>query len=292
MGCSSSRPRASRSHSRHHNQPSNPGTPYTPNGGGEEQPSTPLSPTADDNAVAYFLYGNTLLEKGAYHAAIEAYTEAVRLNAYHERGLAYNEKGDRERALEDYSLAIELDPEYSAAFVSRAALYNRQGNYELAIKDCDAAIKLNPLFPDPWNHRGLANKYSGNVEKAIEDWEEAARLEPRLLCCVCMDGQRGTRLHPCLHSALCGPCAKHLVQVNQPCPVCSTAISHVEFGTFGKTYAMDAFLPEVSEWRGKRDAERSMRAAAGGADGATNGEGTILEGKVYEHAAPAGVAQA
>ena len=64
--------------------------------------------------------------EGRLDKAIEDYTKAIELNpqhanAYHNRGLAWSKKGDRDKAIEDYNKAIELNPQYADA-------YNNRGN--------------------------------------------------------------------------------------------------------------------------------------------------------------------
>jgi len=46
--------------------------------------------------------------------------------AFNNRGNAYFAKGDFDRAIEDYSHAIRLSPQFNAAFNNRANAYGRQ----------------------------------------------------------------------------------------------------------------------------------------------------------------------
>ena len=45
-------------------------------------------------------------------------------------------------ALEDFNRAIELDPEYGAAFYSRATLHTQMGNEDLAVQDAEMVTHL------------------------------------------------------------------------------------------------------------------------------------------------------
>ena len=58
-------------------------------------------------------------------------------------------------------------------------------------------------------------------------------------CVICLENHRETRLHPCLHAALCTKCATGLCKQNMGCPLCGAAIEHVEFGKFDSTFAFD-----------------------------------------------------
>ena len=61
--------------------------------------------------------------------------------AYNDRGNSYLAKGDRKRAIADYTKAMQLDPTYKNAVSSRAVAY-MLGRQENAIKDASMAIQL------------------------------------------------------------------------------------------------------------------------------------------------------
>ena len=56
------------------------------------------------------------------------YTEA-----YHNCGNAYLKKGDYNRAIEDYTRAIERKSDYAEAYNSRGAAYDKKGEFDRAI---------------------------------------------------------------------------------------------------------------------------------------------------------------
>jgi tetratricopeptide (TPR) repeat protein len=64
--------------------------------------------------------------------------------AFNNRGVAYKAKGDYERAIADFSKAIEIDPNYVTAYTNRALTYKDKGEYQLAIADFSKAIELDP----------------------------------------------------------------------------------------------------------------------------------------------------
>jgi tetratricopeptide (TPR) repeat protein len=74
------------------------------------------------------------------------------------RGNAYNSKGDYDRAIQDFSQAIRLDPKCAYAFNGLGNAYNAKGEYDRAIQDYDQAIRLNPNFAYAFNGRG--NSYN------------------------------------------------------------------------------------------------------------------------------------
>ena len=69
------------------------------------------------------------MKKEDYESAIENFTKAIKLKpdyseAYNNRGIAYTGKGDYEKAIEDYNTAIELDPNFFYSFINMGILYN------------------------------------------------------------------------------------------------------------------------------------------------------------------------
>ena len=60
------------------------------------------------------------------------------------RGDAYNEKGNYDRAIADYSQSIQLRPGDADAYHKRGDAYNKKGDYDRAIADYDQSLQLNP----------------------------------------------------------------------------------------------------------------------------------------------------
>ncbi len=130
-----------------------------------------------DNAQAYFLRGRThydyacrvlreatgqgpqnvavLPEEAAEHMeqAVEDYTRALELDpqytrAYNNRGNARASLGEEEKALQDYDTALEMDPELSLAYFNRGLLHYRVGDYQQAIADLERYLELVPDADD------------------------------------------------------------------------------------------------------------------------------------------------
>lgn len=114
----------------------------------------PLNASAQLNQYRYYHRGKRYLELGEYDKAIHDFTCAVQLEknyvfAYAERGLAWEMKGLHEKALADYNKALEINPEYSIAFKYRGSTWQTMGEYAKAIDDYNKAIELDPNDPEP-----------------------------------------------------------------------------------------------------------------------------------------------
>jgi len=98
---------------------------------------------------------------------------------YFGRAFAKYDKKDLDGAIADCSKAIELDPNYAAAYNNRGNAKKDRGDLDGAIADYDKAIELSPKYTAAYNNRGLVWNKLGQPEKAKQDFEmyEKLRLE-------------------------------------------------------------------------------------------------------------------
>ncbi|MEW6329472.1 MAG: tetratricopeptide repeat protein, partial [Candidatus Micrarchaeota archaeon] len=140
-------------------------------------------PTSPTDARTYYHRGNEAYEKGDFDEAIENYNMAIVLNpnfseAYFNRGLAYYNKKDFDRAIEDYDKAAEVDPKNAVIYNNRGDAYYRKQNFDRAIVDYDKAIALNKRYLKAFYNRGLAYACQQDYERAIEDFNKVVELNP------------------------------------------------------------------------------------------------------------------
>ncbi len=85
---------------------------------------------------------------------------------------------DFDGAIELADEAIQLNPNYAAAYNSRGGFYYFLKQYERAIQDFDKSIALNPKLAGAYYNRGAAYKNLGEYHKAIADFQKYAELNP------------------------------------------------------------------------------------------------------------------
>ena len=73
--------------------------------------------------------------------------------AYNNRGDAYDNKGQTERAITDYGKAIEINPRFAMAYNNRAYAYEKKKLRDKAIADYRAALEINPS--SDWTRKAL-----------------------------------------------------------------------------------------------------------------------------------------
>ena len=113
----------------------------------------------DPNAAnVYALLAKAYKAKGDIDKAIVNYSKAIELDsdyaeAYHERGNAYVLKGDFDHVLEDYTKVLELEPHYGPVYYNRALAWLQRREWDKARADLVAARNcgINSFRNDPQN---------------------------------------------------------------------------------------------------------------------------------------------
>jgi len=85
-----------------------------------------------------------------------------------------------EKAFEDFSRAIELDPSRADGYVGRANTLNTLARYEESLPDYNRAIEIDPKLANAYANRGSAYSHLGHYKKAIADYEMALELDPKI----------------------------------------------------------------------------------------------------------------
>jgi len=101
--------------------------------------------------------GNAAARAGDFARAVQAYTRAIdsgKLDpynlavAFNNRGSAKDDMGDSDGAIEDFKLALKVNPRYAEAYYNRSFAYERKGLLPLAVADIEKALRLSPDDPD------------------------------------------------------------------------------------------------------------------------------------------------
>lgn len=97
---------------------------------------------------------------------------------YLKRADAYLETLDFERAITDYSKAIELDAKLDQAYLGRGLALGRQGAIDEGIADLTTYIERNPKSSLAYTKRGVRHIWKRDFERAEADLEQAIALDP------------------------------------------------------------------------------------------------------------------
>ena len=155
---------------------------------------------AENNELAsqvYLLSGDVHRSRGEHEWAIEDYDTVIKLTntilemnpndieAYIRRGIAYQQKGEYNSAITNFTKAIELDPSIPQLYLARGMAYQQIDEYGYAIEDATKVLELNPDNVEAYKHRGLAYQSKGDYDRskndydrAIADFTKAIELDP------------------------------------------------------------------------------------------------------------------
>ena len=127
--------------------------------------------------------GLSAMDKGDFDKAIRDFTTAIELKpdffgAYNNRGVAYFEKRDFDTAIQNYDNAIEIKPDYADAYNNRGNAYREKRDFDTAIQDLTTAIKIKPDLAEAYCNRGVAYFEKRDFDTAIQNYDTAIEIKP------------------------------------------------------------------------------------------------------------------
>ena len=133
----------------------------------------------DNRGLAY-------AELKEYDKAIADYDQAIRMeqraNFLTNRGDSYQFKGELGTALSDYSAALRLDPNFALAYNNRAVLYKKMGERAKALADYEAAVRLDPGNENAIEGRRAMKAQIARFGAAAPEPLRAAQTHPSFAC--------------------------------------------------------------------------------------------------------------
>lgn len=144
------------------------------------------SPEHESKADYYLNQGQYKFKTGYYQEAIEDYTQAIIINpnyadAYLKRGVARDVLQDFHGAIEDFTEVIKIKPNNAEAYnkrgISRLSL--KIPDLQGAIEDHTQFVRINPNNPEAYF--SLGGTYShivGKASEALSNYTEAIKLKP------------------------------------------------------------------------------------------------------------------
>lgn len=143
-----------------------------------------VSANANPLATQYFDQGVEKFDAGNYQGAVDDYTKAIEINpqdetAYLTRGVAKRNLNDRQGAIADFTMAIEINPRFVLAYFNRGEDRFVLGDLRGAMTDFDNAIEIDPQFEDAYYYRASAKTRLGDHQGAIADWTKVIETYPQ-----------------------------------------------------------------------------------------------------------------
>jgi uncharacterized caspase-like protein len=101
------------------------------------------------------------------------------LAGYYRRGQRNAVNGNYDKAIDDFTQVIRLDPKHAGALNDRCWVRAIIGDLASALKDCNEALRIAPNYADALDSRGLINLKIGMLPQAIADYDAALERDPK-----------------------------------------------------------------------------------------------------------------
>lgn len=135
------------------------------------------------NALAHSSLGSCFRKNGLLDKAISEYKIALNLDPdyakdYNDLGACYYEKGMLSEAIKEFKKAIEIDPRLSDAYVNLGSVFGEKGLYKEAIGYFKQALKIEPKSITAYNNIGVTYARMKNGQEARKAWEKLLEINP------------------------------------------------------------------------------------------------------------------
>ncbi|MBI4970838.1 MAG: tetratricopeptide repeat protein [Candidatus Omnitrophica bacterium] len=121
---------------------------------------------------------------GKFDEAISCADKAIQIKpdyaaAFNTRGYAHNQKKLYDEAIKDFDMVVKIKPNYFAAYINRGSAKYYKGQYDSCIVDQSMAIKLDPSYSIAYLIRARAYVKKGADDLAIDDYNRVLELDPK-----------------------------------------------------------------------------------------------------------------
>lgn len=128
--------------------------------------------------------GRELYEKGEYVESLLNLNKAIEIDpeyaaAYYLRGNIKDRFDDRHGSMKDYNLAVEKNPRFAEAYFARGNVKMKLQDYYGAIDDYTMAISINENYIEAYYNRGKAKQFLQAYEDAINDCSKIIQINPK-----------------------------------------------------------------------------------------------------------------
>jgi tetratricopeptide (TPR) repeat protein len=134
-----------------------------------------------NNFISRWLLANIFWSYKNYSEALRNINEAIEIYPYTilylQRASMYLDLEEYEKAMTDADKVIEINPNSSYGYLSKANVYHIQGKYEEAIKAYNQGLAKDPYSFDAIGGIGLIEYEQGNITQAMEKWQKIIKAD-------------------------------------------------------------------------------------------------------------------
>ncbi|MCH7535564.1 MAG: tetratricopeptide repeat protein [Bacteroidetes bacterium] len=134
------------------------------------------------NPQIYYMRGQARTYLGNNQGALSDYADAIQLDSnyippYVKRGYLFIQMGLPDAAFIFFTIAIQKDPNQPAdVYFARGYCYQQSKAYKQALDDYSKAIVLNPDYADAFLNSGNCAQQLNDLNKACAYWRKAVEL--------------------------------------------------------------------------------------------------------------------
>ncbi|MGE5409447.1 MAG: tetratricopeptide repeat protein [Clostridiales bacterium] len=137
----------------------------------------------DGYYTAYKYLGQIQLKRGKYKSALKSFTQALNYEISDtlliNRGMCYKNLGETEKAISDFTRAIQYNSKSLVAYINRVQCYISSKQYDNAQKDYKRLIILEPQNSNHYYNLGCIYSIKKDWDKVIEVWEKGLKINPQ-----------------------------------------------------------------------------------------------------------------
>jgi len=136
-----------------------------------------------ETAAAFENRGRAYFKLKLYDKAVADFSEAINISTFnagalYRRGVVFLSRKKFVQAISDFTIALGVNPNNHEYLNARAVAYKAMGKTEQALQDYDRLIQIKPKFHTAYSNRALIHKRHKNFKKAVADLTRAITLEP------------------------------------------------------------------------------------------------------------------
>lgn len=126
--------------------------------------------------------GDQFFSDQQYEQAVEAYSSVLvnnskNVNAFYNRGRAYEELGNLDGAEKDFKSAYDLDPRNVQVLMSLSNIYQKKKDNEMALQYANYATEIPGAPAMAFFLKGRAYHLLGNTESALSEYSTAIKID-------------------------------------------------------------------------------------------------------------------
>jgi tetratricopeptide (TPR) repeat protein len=133
--------------------------------------------------ILYNILGAANAGLNKFDRAIENFTKALQIKpdyaeAYNNLGAALKDEGELDAAIESYTKALRFDPDLAEAHYNMGAALQGKDDLNAAMKSYGKALRIKPDYAEVHNNIGNLLQGKGDTDAAIESYARAIQFNP------------------------------------------------------------------------------------------------------------------